>query len=117
MDLSKIEGLTPEQIEAINKAHDADIEGLKNNRDSLLEEKKTEAQKAAEAAEQAKAARDALTAKEQELLNLLATLKAIRSQSKSKARNKLQSLKKLKRKLITYLFSATRQMQCLSLCR
>ena len=68
MDLSTIEGLTPEQSEAILAMHNKETEGLKTNRDEFRSEKESAAAKAAENAEAAEAARQALVAKEQELL-------------------------------------------------
>ena len=68
MDLSTIEGLTPEQSEAILAMHNKETEGLKHNRDEFRSEKESAAAKAAENAEAAEAARQALVTKEQELL-------------------------------------------------
>ena len=64
IDLTKIEGLTPEQITAITAAHELDVTGLKNNNEKLIKEKqdqkeladaeKTRADTAAAEAAQAK---------------------------------------------------------------
>lgn len=68
MDLSTIEGLTPEQQSAILEMHQKETEGLKTNRDAFRTEKEAAAAKAAENAQAAEAARQELVAKEQELL-------------------------------------------------
>lgn len=68
MDLSTIEGLTPEQQEAIAAIFEKETEGLKNNRDSFRSEKEAAAAKANEAAQAAEAVRQELVEKEQELL-------------------------------------------------
>lgn len=68
MDLSTIEGLTPEQAAAILEMHNKETEGLKTNRDAFRSEKEAAAAKAAENAQAAEAARQELVAKEQELL-------------------------------------------------
>ena len=68
MDLSTIEGLTPEQAEAILEMHNKETEGLKTNRDAFRSEKEAAAAKAAENAQAAEAARQELVSKEQELL-------------------------------------------------
>ena len=68
MDLSTIEGLTPEQQEAIKAIFEKETEGLKHNRDSFRSEKEAAAAKANEAAQAAEAVRQELVKKEQELL-------------------------------------------------
>ena len=68
MDLSTIEGLTPEQAAAILEIHNKETEGLKTNRDAFRTEKEAAAAKATENAQAAEAARQELVAKEQELL-------------------------------------------------
>jgi len=68
MDLSTIEGLTPEQSEAILEMHNKETEGLKTNRDAFRSEKEAAAAKATENAQAAEAARQELVSKEQELL-------------------------------------------------
>ena len=68
MDLSTIEGLTPEQAAAILEMHNKETEGLKTNRDAFRSEKEAAAAKAAENAQAAEAARQELVSKEQELL-------------------------------------------------
>ena len=68
MDLSTIEGLTPEQSAAILEIHNKETEGLKTNRDAFRSEKEAAAAKATENAQAAEAARQELVAKEQELL-------------------------------------------------
>ncbi len=68
MDLSTIEGLTPEQQAAISAIFEKETEGLKSNRDSFRSEKEAAAAKANEASQAAEAVRQELVAKEQELL-------------------------------------------------
>ena len=68
MDLSTIEGLTPEQSEAILAMHNKETEGLKTNRDAFRSEKEAASAKATENAQAAEAARQELVSKEQELL-------------------------------------------------
>ncbi len=68
MDLSTIEGLTPELQEQITALHDSEVAGLKANADKLLDEKKTAAQKATEMEEAAEKARLAATEAEKQRL-------------------------------------------------
>jgi hypothetical protein len=101
IDLSKIEGLTAEQISAITAANDVDIKELKDNNASLLDEKKiaqsaveaekTRANAAAEEAAQAKIDKatkdkdfDALTLALSEKDGIIAKQKAEFAQSEKK---------------------------------
>ena len=69
MNLTEIEGLTSEQITAIQTMHDTDVTGLKGKNSELLgkmDEYKTDAQKNADSIEEARLS--AVTAKEAQLL-------------------------------------------------
>ena len=68
MDLSKVEGLTAEQVAAINAMHDESTTGLKSKVDELLDEKKTASQKAKDAEEIAEQARLAASEAEKKRL-------------------------------------------------
>ena len=68
MDLSKIDGLTEEQVAAITELYGAETLGLKTKVDELLTEKKTASQKAKEAEEIAEQARLAATEAEKQRL-------------------------------------------------
>ena len=68
MDLSKVEGLTAEQLEAIKAEHDISIEGLRNKNEQLLGEKKTVQATVAEQAQIAEDARQAAVRAEEERL-------------------------------------------------
>ena len=59
MDYSKLEGFTPEQLEAVKAAHEEDIQALKNKNEQLLGEKKTVQATIAEQAQIAEDARQA----------------------------------------------------------
>lgn len=68
MDLSSIEGLTPEQQAAITAQYETDINGLKSKNDELLSEKKTVQQLAQEKDATIEEARQAAVKAEEEKL-------------------------------------------------
>jgi len=79
MDLSTIEGLTPEQSEAILAMHNKETEGLKTNRDAFRGEKDAATIKAQEALQQAEDTRKALQLAEEEKLKLAGDMDGLKS--------------------------------------
>ena len=79
MDLSTIEGLTAEQLEAIKAAHDKSIEGLKSKNEQLLGEKKTVQASVAEQAQIAENARQAAVKAEEERLKAAKDVEGLKS--------------------------------------
>ena len=79
MDLSKVQGLTAEQLEAIKAAHDKSVEGLKTKNEQLLGEKKTVQATAAEQAQIAEDARQAAVRAEEERLKASKDVEGLKS--------------------------------------
>lgn len=85
MDLSTIEGLSDEQREAVLALHSKETEGLKANRDTLLEEKREATRLAEESAAKAKAeAEKAAIAEAKKAGDLKALEQSLAEQSASK---------------------------------
>lgn len=68
MDFTKIEGLTEEQIAALQSEYEADVSGLKAKRDELLGKVKTYQDSMTEAEKRAEEAREEAKRKEEEAL-------------------------------------------------
>jgi hypothetical protein len=93
MDLSTIEGLTPEQSEAILAMHNKETEGLKTNRDAFRGEKDAATIKAQEALQQAEDTRKALQLAEEEKLKLAGDMDGLKSHYEKVNAEQLASIK------------------------
>lgn len=87
MDLTKIEGLTEDQIAAITAQYDDDVSGLRNKNEQLLSEKKTVQQSAQEkeqALEEARKAAQDAKAKELEAQGKYEEAQKLREEERAK---------------------------------